>query len=80
MDMYIGQIQLFAFSNRNIDGWRKCDGSTIKVSENPALYSLIGTTYGGDQNAIKLPDLRNMVPKEGMMYYICVQGIYPVFN
>ncbi len=78
MDSYIGQIQLFAFSHREIEGWRKCDGSAINVCDNPALFSLIGTTYGGDARAFLLPDLSNMVPMEGMMYYICVQGNYPV--
>jgi microcystin-dependent protein len=44
-------------------GWAFCDGSLIPISENPTLFNLIGTTYGGDgQNTFALPDLRSRVP------------------
>jgi microcystin-dependent protein len=44
-------------------GWAFCDGSLIPISENDALFTLIGTTYGGDgQSTFALPDLRSRVP------------------
>jgi microcystin-dependent protein len=44
-------------------GWAICDGSTVPISQNDALYSLIGTTYGGDgQTTFALPDLRGRAP------------------
>jgi microcystin-dependent protein len=44
-------------------GWATCDGQTIPISENDTLFSLIGTTYGGDgQNTFQLPNLSARVP------------------
>jgi microcystin-dependent protein len=44
-------------------GWAQCDGSLVAIAENEALYTLIGTTYGGDgQNTFALPDLRGRAP------------------
>ena len=45
------------------DGWAKCDGQLLPISEYEALYSLIGTTYGGDGvSNFALPDMRGRVP------------------
>jgi microcystin-dependent protein len=44
-------------------GWAFCDGQLVSISENPALFSLLGTTYGGDgRTTFGLPDLRGRVP------------------
>jgi microcystin-dependent protein len=44
-------------------GWAFCDGSLMAISENDALFALIGTTYGGDgQSTFGLPDLRGRLP------------------
>jgi microcystin-dependent protein len=44
-------------------GWAFCDGSLIPISENDALFNLIGTTYGGDGvSTFALPDLRSRIP------------------
>jgi microcystin-dependent protein len=44
-------------------GWLKCDGQLLPIAENDALYSLLGTTYGGDgQTTFGLPDLRGRMP------------------
>ena len=44
-------------------GWSFCDGSLIAISDNDALFNLIGTTYGGDgQSTFALPDLRSRIP------------------
>jgi microcystin-dependent protein len=45
-------------------GWAFCSGQQMRISENPDLFNLIGTTYGGDgQNVFNLPDLRGRVPR-----------------
>jgi microcystin-dependent protein len=59
---FIGEIRMFA-GNFAPAGWAFCDGSLIPISENDALFNLIGTTYGGDgQTTFALPDLRSRVP------------------
>lgn len=58
MDPFIGQIQAFGF-NFPPQGWAFCDGQTISIAQNTALFSLLGTTYGGNgQTTFALPDLR----------------------
>lgn len=59
---YIGEIRMFAGSFAP-QGWALCWGQTMPISENDALFTLIGTTYGGDgQTTFNLPDLRSRVP------------------
>lgn len=58
MDPFIGQIQPFGF-NFAPRGWAKCDGQLQAISANSALFSLLGTTFGGDgRTTFGLPDLR----------------------
>lgn len=60
-DPYLGEIRYFAgtYAPR---GWTYCEGQLLPISENQALYSLIGTLYGGDgRNTFGLPDLRGKV-------------------
>jgi len=58
----IGEIKMFA-SNFAPRGWAFCDGQLLPVSQNNALFSLIGTLYGGDgRTTFGLPDLRGRVP------------------
>jgi len=61
MDGVVASIQLFGgnFAPRN---WRLCDGALITISDNSALFSLIGTTFGGDgRTTFGVPDLRGRV-------------------
>ena len=59
---YIGQIMIFG-GNFAPQGWAPCQGQLLPISENEALFTLIGTTYGGDgQNTFALPDLQGRVP------------------
>jgi microcystin-dependent protein len=59
---FIGEIRLFGGNFAPV-GWAFCDGALIPISENDALFNLIGTTYGGDgQTTFALPDLRSRVP------------------
>lgn len=61
MDPIIGFITLFA-GNYAPNGWAFCEGQLLPISENDALFSLIGTIYGGDgQTTFALPDLRGRV-------------------
>lgn len=58
----VGQIRVFAGKFAPLD-WKFCDGSLLSVSANPALFSLIGTIYGGDGvSTFALPDLRGRLP------------------
>ncbi len=59
---YLGEIAWVAFSFAPVN-WLPCDGSTLPIAQYTDLYSLIGTTYGGDGvNTFKLPDLRGRAP------------------
>ena len=61
-DPFIGEIQAFGFSFAP-RGWAKCDGQLLQISSNTALFSLLGTTYGGDgRTTFGLPDLRGRAP------------------
>ncbi len=62
MDQYIGEIRMFAGDFAPM-GWALCNGQLLSISQYEALYSLIGTTYGGDgQTTFAVPDLRGRVP------------------
>lgn len=77
MEPFIGQVQLFAF-NFAPNGWSTCEGQLLPIDQNTALYSLLGTTFGGDgQQTFALPDLRGKAPGDSLAYYIALQGIYP---
>lgn len=59
---FIGEIRLFG-GNFAPSGWAFCDGRLLPISENDALFTLIGTTFGGDgESTFALPDLRGRVP------------------
>ena len=59
---FIGEISIFA-GNFAPRGWALCDGQLLSISQNSALFSLLGTTYGGDgRTTFGLPDLRGRVP------------------
>jgi len=59
---YIGEIRLVGFNFAPV-GWAFCNGQLMSITENPALFDLIGTTYGGDgQNTFGLPDLQGRFP------------------
>ena len=59
---YLGEIRLFA-GNFAPDGWAFCDGRLLPIENNDALFTLIGTTYGGDgESTFGLPDLRGRTP------------------
>lgn len=61
MDQFVGEIRLFA-GDYAPDGWALCNGQLVSISENEILFSLIGTTYGGDgQTTFALPNFQGRV-------------------
>lgn len=86
MDYLIGEIILGNWRNAP-EGMFLCNGATLPIQNYQALFSLIGTTYGGNgQTNFNLPNLSapvasnqsdtNMIPR----YYIVAEGIYPNLN
>jgi microcystin-dependent protein len=52
-------------------------GQILQIQDNPALFSLLGTLYGGDgRTTFALPDMRALTPNH-MTYMICTSGIFP---
>jgi microcystin-dependent protein len=93
-ESYLGSILQFGF-NYPIRGWVACHGQYMLINENQALFSLLGTTFGGDGRvSFVLPDLRKRKADgnyysqgehlpDGTPYiesYICIEGIYPPRN
>jgi len=62
MEGTIGEIRIFA-GNFAPRGWQLCQGQTLSIATDTTLFSIIGTTYGGDgQSTFKLPDLQSRIP------------------
>jgi microcystin-dependent protein len=77
MDALLGSIIGFA-GNFAPQGWLMCEGQLLPINQNQALFSILGTTYGGDgQTTFALPDLNGKIPGPGPKVIICVEGIYP---
>lgn len=61
-DAFLAEVRMFA-GNFAPRGWAKCEGQLLPISQNTALFSLLGTIYGGDgRSTFALPDLRGRVP------------------
>lgn len=59
---FLAEVRLVGF-NFAPRGWAFCDGQILPINQNQSLYSLLGTTYGGDgRTSFALPDLRGRVP------------------
>lgn len=59
---YMGEIRIMAF-NFPPKGWAPCSGQVLSIAQNQALFSLLGTTYGGNGvTTFQLPDLRTIAP------------------
>ncbi|MDD9965232.1 MAG: tail fiber protein [Myxococcales bacterium] len=59
---FLAEIRIVAF-NFAPRGWAYCDGQLLPINQNQSLYSLLGTTYGGDgRTSFALPDFRGRVP------------------
>lgn len=80
-EAYTAEIKLFA-GNFAPRGFALCEGQILPISQNTALFSLIGTTYGGDgRTTFALPDLREAEKAlGGARYIIALHGIFPSRN
>jgi microcystin-dependent protein len=62
VDQYIGEIRLVPYTFAPV-GWALCDGHLLPINQNQALFSLLGTYFGGDgRTTFAVPDLRGRVP------------------
>jgi Phage Tail Collar Domain len=76
-DCTVGEIILSAGSRAN---GMPAAGQILKISENEALFTLLGTTYGGNgTTTFALPDLRSNAPN-GLTYSICLFGVFPALK
>jgi len=63
-DPFVAEIRIFPF-NFPAKGWAWCDGQLMPISQNTALFSLLGTTYGGDgKSTFALPNLQGRAPMQ----------------
>ena len=75
MDAILGMVYLFA-GNFAPEGYAMCDGKLLDIQQNTALFSILGTTYGGDgRTNFALPKIA--APATGMNYVIATRGIFP---
>lgn len=81
MEPFLGQITLLPYYNDWAPaGWAKCEGQIMQIASNDALFSLLGTKFGGDgRTTFGLPDLRDAAPAN-TYYCIAVAGRYPSRN
>jgi microcystin-dependent protein len=79
MEFFIGQIAQFPYTFAPA-GWAPCDGSLRPIAQHQALFSLLGTQFGGDgQSTFALPKLAPVQAANGeeVGYFIALDGIYP---
>lgn len=83
IEVYVGAIMLLPYNFTPSD-WAPCNGQTLSIQAYVALYSLIGTTYGGDgKNTFAVPCLNatsstyGTQPLSTMRYFIALTGFYP---
>ncbi len=75
IDVYIGEIRLFSYARLPL-GWLPADGRLLSVNDFIALFTLLGTTYGGDgRKDFALPTLESPTP--GLHYFIATGGVFP---
>lgn len=88
---FLGEIRLAAFGPTNMPapkGWAQCNGQFLPINQNQALFSILGTTYGGNgQTTFALPDFRGRVPthrgslnlgeKAGQEFHTLIQSEMP---
>ncbi|MCP4147940.1 MAG: tail fiber protein [bacterium] len=77
MNQYLGTVKLFAihYAPR---GWLRCEGQLLQIEQYEPLYTLLGTTYGGNgETTFALPDLRDKAPAKDVFYNIFVLPDYP---
>lgn len=76
---YIGQLSIFAFNFCPV-GWSTAQGQLLPINQNQALFSLLGTTYGGDgTTTFALPQWGPIYAANGGAMTVCIalQGVFP---
>lgn len=77
MEPFIGQIELFPYNFAPKD-WMSCEGQLLNISQHAALFSLLGTNFGGNgQTTFGLPNLQGKQPVPHLQYCIAINGFYP---
>ncbi|MCU1226836.1 MAG: phage Tail Collar domain protein [Edaphobacter sp.] len=77
MDPFLGEIKTVAF-NFAPQGWALCNGQSLPINQNQALFALLGTTYGGDgKTTFNLPKLDAKSHTEPVLYIIALAGVFP---
>ena len=88
---FMGEIKIVSF-NFAPKGWAQCNGQLMPINQNQALFSILGTTYGGDGRVnFALPDYRGRVPvhrgdgitegeKGGQEFHTVIMGEMPAHN
>jgi microcystin-dependent protein len=82
MDAFIGTIMLFAGNFAPLN-WLVCNGQILPINQNQALFSILGTTYGGDGvTNFALPNLNSATLDAAKgsgnpLFIICTNGIFP---
>jgi microcystin-dependent protein len=81
MEPLLGEIKLLPYNFAPVN-WALCDGSLLQIEQNNALFSLLGTSFGGDgMKTFALPNLLNHRPFPAEIsqgnYYIAMNGIFP---
>ncbi|MDX3775564.1 tail fiber protein [Chromatiaceae bacterium AAb-1] len=68
-DQFVGEIRIFA-GNYAPGGWAFCNGQELSISQYPALFALLGTTYGGNgHQTFAVPDFRGRIPIHQSAHY-----------
>jgi microcystin-dependent protein len=79
LEPYLGEVILFA-GNYAPRGWAFAEGQQLPIAQHQALFSILGTMYGGDgRTTFALPDTRGDEPA-CMHYIIALQGVFPSRN
>ena len=75
---FLGEVSCFAFGYEP-EGWAPCDGREMPIAQNQALYSLLGTTYGGDgETSFMLPKIAPLDAQGATLNWrIATLGRYP---
>ena len=79
---FLGEVETFAFGFCPV-GWTTLNGQLLPISENTALFSLLGITYGGDgKTTFALPTAKPVFTATGAVLLQCIatQGIFPARN
>jgi len=74
---YVGEIKIFP-ATVPPNGWLPCDGRLLPIAQNPALFSLLGNSYGGDgKTTFGLPNIPMPAIVQGLQGFICQLGVWP---